>query len=150
MQREWPADLVRPWSLRGATATEGYFLSGPEHSSGLQVLSAETEFREERDSHQSRSGGVTPACRGYLPQAQVTQNYRQSKMMSRRRTNDLTRNSLDVRDRVQVRIVRKRLKISDAQLADIVRKAGTSISAISKEAGARQVLSLPKQIAGRP
>lgn len=71
-------------------------------------------------------------------------------MMSRRRTNDLTRNCLDVRDRVQVRIVRKRLKLSDAQLADIVRKAGNSISAINKEAGAKQVLSLPKSIAGRP
>ena len=71
-------------------------------------------------------------------------------MLTRRRTNDLTRNSLDVRDRVQVRIVRKRLKLSDAQLADIVRKAGNSITAISKEAGAKQLLSLPKQIAGRP
>ena len=71
-------------------------------------------------------------------------------MMTRRRTNDLTRNYLDVRDRVQVRIVRKRLKLSDAQLSDIVRKAGNSISAISKEAGAKQTLSLPKPIAGRP
>jgi hypothetical protein len=71
-------------------------------------------------------------------------------MMTRRRTNDLTRNCLDVRDRVQVRIVRKRLKLSDAQLADIVRKAGNSISAINKEAAAKQVLSLPKSIAGRP
>jgi hypothetical protein len=71
-------------------------------------------------------------------------------MLTRRRTNDLTRNSLDVRDRVQVRIVRKRLKLSDAQLADIVRKTGNSISAINKEAAAKQVLSLPKSIAGRP
>ena len=71
-------------------------------------------------------------------------------MITRRRTNDLTRNSLDVRDRVQVRIVRKRLKLSDEQLADIVRKAGNSISAINKEAAAKQVLSLPKSIAGRP
>lgn len=71
-------------------------------------------------------------------------------MLTRRRTNDLTRNSLDVRDRVQVRIVRKRLKLSDAQLADIVRKSGNSISAINKEAAAKQVLSLPKSIAGRP
>jgi Protein of unknown function (DUF3606) len=71
-------------------------------------------------------------------------------MLTRRRTNDVTRNSLDVRDRVQVRIVRKRLKLSDAQLADIVRKTGNSISAINKEAAAKQVLSLPKSIAGRP
>ena len=65
-------------------------------------------------------------------------------MMMRRKS--LARNSLDVRDRVQVKVVRKRLKISDAQLADIIRKSGNSISAISKEAGARQRLSLPKQI----
>ncbi len=64
-------------------------------------------------------------------------------MMTCRRS--LSRNSLDVRDRVQVRVVRKRLKITDAQLADIIRKTGNSISAISKEAGARQCLSLPKQ-----
>ena len=41
-------------------------------------------------------------------------------------------------------VVRKRLKLTDAQLADIIRKTGNSISAISKEAGARQCLSLPK------
>lgn len=62
--------------------------------------------------------------------------------MIRRR--NLSRNSLDVRDRVQVRVVRKRLKITDAQLADIIRKSGNSISAINKEAGARQCLTLPK------
>jgi DNA-binding XRE family transcriptional regulator len=53
-------------------------------------------------------------------------------MMMRRRT--LSRNCLDVRDRVQVKVVRKRLKLTDAQLADIIRKTGNSISAISKEA----------------
>jgi hypothetical protein len=63
-------------------------------------------------------------------------------MMMRRRS--FSRNSLDVRDRVQVRVVRKRLKLTDAQLGDIIRKSGNSISAISKEAGARQCLSLPK------
>ena len=64
-------------------------------------------------------------------------------MMMRRRS--LSRNALDVRDRVQVKIVRKRLKLTDAQLTDIIRRTGNSISAISKEAGARQRLSLPKQ-----
>jgi hypothetical protein len=64
-------------------------------------------------------------------------------MMMRRRT--LSRNCLDVHDRVQVKVLRKRLKLTDAQLSDIIRKAGNSISAISKEAGARQCLSLPKQ-----
>lgn len=69
-------------------------------------------------------------------------------MMMRRRT--LSRNCLDVRDRVQVKVVRKRLKLTDAQLADIIRKAGNSISAISKEAGVRQCLSLPRQIGTPP
>lgn len=63
-------------------------------------------------------------------------------MMTRRRSP--SRNSLDVRDHVQVRVVRKRLKITDEQLADIIRKTGNSISAIGKEASHRQRLSLPK------
>lgn len=63
--------------------------------------------------------------------------------MMRRRS--LSRNSLDMRDRVQVRVVKKRLKLTDAQLADIIRKTGNSISAISKEAAARPCLTLPKQ-----
>ena len=44
------------------------------------------------------------------------------------------RNSLDLRDRVQVKVIRKRLKLTNDELSTIVRKAGTSISAISKEA----------------
>jgi hypothetical protein len=44
------------------------------------------------------------------------------------------RNSLDLRDKVQVKILRKRLKVSDEQFVNIVRKSGNSISAIAKEA----------------
>jgi uncharacterized protein DUF3606 len=44
------------------------------------------------------------------------------------------RNSLDLRDRVQVEVLRKRLKLSDEQFASIVRKSGKSIWAITKEA----------------
>ena len=44
------------------------------------------------------------------------------------------RNSLDLRDKVQVKVLRKRLKLSDDQFAGIVRKSGNSISAITKEA----------------
>jgi DNA-binding XRE family transcriptional regulator len=44
------------------------------------------------------------------------------------------RNSLDLRDKVQVKVLRKRLKLTDEQLAGIVRKSGNSISAITKEA----------------
>jgi hypothetical protein len=44
------------------------------------------------------------------------------------------RNSLDLRDKVQVKVLRKRLKVSDEQFAGIVLKSGNSISAITKEA----------------
>ena len=46
------------------------------------------------------------------------------------------RNSLDLRDKVQVKVLRKRLKLSDEQFANVVRKSGNSISAITKEANA--------------
>jgi hypothetical protein len=55
-----------------------------------------------------------------------------------------TRNKLDLTDRVQVRIVRKRLKVSEEQLASLVRKAGDSIAAVRKEADAQRLLTLPK------
>jgi DNA-binding XRE family transcriptional regulator len=44
------------------------------------------------------------------------------------------RNSLDLRDKVQVKVLRKRLKLSEAQFADAIRKSGNSIAAITKEA----------------
>lgn len=44
------------------------------------------------------------------------------------------RNSLDLRDKVQVRVLRKRLQLSDEQFTRVVRKSGNSISAITKEA----------------
>ncbi len=53
--------------------------------------------------------------------------------MNRRRPT-FFRNSLDLRDKVQVKILRKRLKLSNEQFASIVRKSGSSISAITKEA----------------
>jgi hypothetical protein len=46
------------------------------------------------------------------------------------------RNSLDLRDKVQVKVLRKRLKLSDDQFTSILRKSGSSISAITKEAAA--------------
>ena len=55
------------------------------------------------------------------------------------------RNSLDLRDKVQVKILRKRLKVSDEQFADIVRKSGNSISAITKEA-ARATSAGPREV----
>jgi hypothetical protein len=53
------------------------------------------------------------------------------------------RNRLDLNNRVQVRIIRKRLKVSDEQLAKLVRTAGNSITAITKEASSRRRLTLP-------
>jgi DNA-binding transcriptional regulator YiaG len=44
------------------------------------------------------------------------------------------RNSLDLKDKVQVKVLRKRLKLSNEQFAGIVQKSGNSISAITKEA----------------
>ena len=52
------------------------------------------------------------------------------------------RNKLDLNDRVQVRILRKRLKVPHEQLAGLVRTAGDSIAAVSKEAGDRRRLTL--------
>jgi Protein of unknown function (DUF3606) len=48
------------------------------------------------------------------------------------------RNRLDLNNRVQVRIVRKRLKVSDRQLSSLVQTAGNSIAAVTKEANARK------------
>ncbi|WP_245320650.1 DUF3606 domain-containing protein [Bradyrhizobium lablabi] len=44
------------------------------------------------------------------------------------------RNALDLRDKVQVKVLRKRLKLSEAQLASAVRKSGNSIAVLVKHA----------------
>ena len=49
------------------------------------------------------------------------------------------RNSLDLRDKVQVKILRKRLNLSNGQFAEVFRKSGNSISAIAKEAAKEAV-----------
>ena len=46
------------------------------------------------------------------------------------------RSALDLRDKVQVRVLRRRLKISAPELGNIVRKSGNSLAAITKEAAA--------------
>jgi hypothetical protein len=46
------------------------------------------------------------------------------------------RNKLDLGDRVQVRLIKKRLGLSEMELTAIVGRIGDSISAISKEAAA--------------
>jgi Protein of unknown function (DUF3606) len=54
-----------------------------------------------------------------------------------RRKQAYFRNSVELRDRVEVRTLRKRLQRSPSPFKDVVRKAGSSISAVSKEAGRR-------------
>ncbi|MBJ7404256.1 MAG: DUF3606 domain-containing protein [Bradyrhizobium sp.] len=44
------------------------------------------------------------------------------------------RNSLNMTDQVQVRVLRRRLKLSDEQFRNVVRKSGSSIRAVIKEA----------------
>ena len=56
------------------------------------------------------------------------------------------RNRLDLNDRVQVRIVRKRLKVSDQQLSSLVQTVGNSIAAVTKEANARKGLAPASEI----
>jgi Protein of unknown function (DUF3606) len=51
-----------------------------------------------------------------------------------RRKPTFFRNSLDLRDRVQVKVLRRRLKLSGEQFSSVVRKSGSSIAAITKEA----------------
>lgn len=58
------------------------------------------------------------------------------------------RNKLDLADRAQVRLVKKRLGLSDTELTAIVGRIGNSISAISKEAALQRakVLNKPSDI----
>ena len=54
------------------------------------------------------------------------------------------RNKIDLADRTQVRLVRKRLRMSDAELTEIVGRIGNSISAISKEVALKRARSVPQ------
>jgi len=53
--------------IRGR-ARPRFFSFNRERCLTFHVLPAETEFREERDSHRSEAGGVTPACLDLLLQ----------------------------------------------------------------------------------
>ncbi|CCE05523.1 conserved hypothetical protein [Bradyrhizobium sp. STM 3843] len=52
------------------------------------------------------------------------------------------RNKLDLTDRVQVRIVTRRLGLSQAELTEIVGRIGNSIAAISKEVHSQRACRL--------
>ena len=62
----------------------------------------------------------------------------------RRTKSQPIRNKLDMADRNQVRVVKKRLRISEAELTRVVSKIGNSISAISKEVALQRARSLPE------
>ena len=65
-----------------------------------------------------------------------------------RRKSQPIRNKLDLTDRAQVRSIKKRLKLSDTELAAIVGRIGNSLPAISKEAALQTaaVLSAPAKV----
>ena len=53
------------------------------------------------------------------------------------------RNKLDLTDPIQVRLIRKRLRLSDTELTAIVGRIGNSLSAISKEVALQRTSALP-------
>lgn len=82
----------------------------------------------------SRGAGQSPSrLRRRNARPVALPSVQESKTMIRRKPTYF-RNSLDLRDKVQVKVLRRRLKVSDEQFADIFRKSGNSISAITKEA----------------
>lgn len=50
------------------------------------------------------------------------------------------RDALDLRDRVQVLVVRRRRKLADRDSAEIARKLGSSLADISKKVAASRAL----------
>jgi hypothetical protein len=60
------------------------------------------------------------------------------------------RNKLDLSDRTQVRLVKKRLRLSDAELTEIVERIGNSLSAVSKQAALQRAAGLPQPTADVP
>lgn len=53
------------------------------------------------------------------------------------------RNRLDLADATQVRLIRKRLRLSEAELTEIVDKIGNSIAAIGKEVALQRARQVP-------
>ncbi len=61
-----------------------------------------------------------------------------------------TRNKLDLADPTQVRLVRKRLHLSDSELTAIVGRIGNSIAAIGKEAALQRANRSPQPADAAP
>lgn len=58
------------------------------------------------------------------------------------------RNKIDLTDRVQVRMMTKRFRLSEAELTAMVGRLGNSIAVIAKEVGAQRAskLSMPLEV----
>jgi hypothetical protein len=59
------------------------------------------------------------------------------------------RNKVDLSDRVQVRLLKKRLQLSEAELTRIVDKTGNSIAAIAKERPCKERRTSPSRLTSR-
>jgi hypothetical protein len=62
--------------------------------------------------------------------------------MQRRKSQPI-RNKLDLTDKTQVRLLKKRLRLSEAELTKIVDRTGNSIAAIAKEVALQRAKELP-------
>ncbi|MGY3622376.1 DUF3606 domain-containing protein [Bradyrhizobium sp. USDA 10063] len=69
--------------------------------------------------------------------------------MHRREKPSPIRNKLDLSDRVQVRLLKKRLRLSESELSQIVGRIGNSISAITKEVSLQRANRLPEALGVR-
>jgi hypothetical protein len=56
------------------------------------------------------------------------------------------RNKLDLTDRVQVRVVTKRLGVSQSELTDLVGRIGNSMAALAKEVHLQKARKLPASV----
>jgi uncharacterized protein DUF3606 len=83
----------------------------------------------------SAAGGVAISCDLSALPPLIVDSCTASDVKDEQAQQAYFRNSVDLRDKVEVRTLRKRLKLSPGEFKDVVRKAGNSISAISKEAG---------------
>ena len=60
----------------------------------------------------------------------------------RRNLRPVKRNTLDLTDRVQVRTVTRKLRLSERELTALVDRVGNSIAVLSKEVSARRAVEI--------
>ena len=60
----------------------------------------------------------------------------------RRNLRPVKRNTLDLADRVQVRTVTRKLRLSERELTALVDRVGNSIAVLSKEVSARRAVEI--------